>query len=437
MQTCWQTLQIEATQDKRAIKLAYAKLIKVTRPDQDPEEFSKLHDAYKEAQWLANSPWYWQDNHSADFIFDKSTTPHISEPAALNEKLASLAVNVIQLNQPSIDNVLMIPSSIRQDTSNNSTGMIADDASAFFESMLLSNEWIGQVEKASLGAPLSNEAWQTLLSKSHNFDNETRNQATNLLLGRVYFWYQNALDYGYGGFWEALNKECDGWNKKLLSLFAQTLNWWTPQNDSWKKEFDLNFLEVLFDATASKEERQAQWRGSFFKFRRIPEPKHIGPLTQAAPWRRVTAKVIDFLFFYLLIQSTIHFMPKRLSESPNLQPTDVGVKLPLWLIAALIFLFYEITSQRGFIGAKIMGIKLAHPNNGAHPEPVDVMYYFMGWASRLLITVAPPLWFIIKGLAIQNTLTICFGLGCLFFVYYFSLRDHLMSRNEEIWVVLR
>lgn len=45
----WQLLAIEPTSDKKTIKRAYAKLLKKTRPDQDPEAFSALHNAYQVA----------------------------------------------------------------------------------------------------------------------------------------------------------------------------------------------------------------------------------------------------------------------------------------------------------------------------------------------------------------------------------------------------
>ena len=46
---CWDVLGIEPYSDKRTIKITYAKLLKKTRPDEDPEGFKALHDAYKEA----------------------------------------------------------------------------------------------------------------------------------------------------------------------------------------------------------------------------------------------------------------------------------------------------------------------------------------------------------------------------------------------------
>ncbi|MGV6809092.1 MAG: hypothetical protein ACWA5U_04375, partial [bacterium] len=50
---CWQILGLSDNADKRAVKSAYAKRLKKTRPDDDPEGFQRLHAAYKRASQLA------------------------------------------------------------------------------------------------------------------------------------------------------------------------------------------------------------------------------------------------------------------------------------------------------------------------------------------------------------------------------------------------
>lgn len=49
----WAILELEPTSDTRAIKRAYAKKLKVTKPDEKPAEFQQLHQAYKIALYYA------------------------------------------------------------------------------------------------------------------------------------------------------------------------------------------------------------------------------------------------------------------------------------------------------------------------------------------------------------------------------------------------
>ena len=49
MESCWDILGIEKTKDKLEIKKAYAKLARTISPEDDPEGFQRIHDAYKQA----------------------------------------------------------------------------------------------------------------------------------------------------------------------------------------------------------------------------------------------------------------------------------------------------------------------------------------------------------------------------------------------------
>lgn len=46
---CWQVLALSPEADERSIKRQYAKLLKVTRPDEDPVAFQRLREAYEQA----------------------------------------------------------------------------------------------------------------------------------------------------------------------------------------------------------------------------------------------------------------------------------------------------------------------------------------------------------------------------------------------------
>ena len=52
---CWEVLGVEQFADKKSIKIAYAKQLKLHRPDEDPEGFKQLHRAYKSAlNWVSD-----------------------------------------------------------------------------------------------------------------------------------------------------------------------------------------------------------------------------------------------------------------------------------------------------------------------------------------------------------------------------------------------
>ena len=54
MNSIWDTLNIEPTKDKAAIKRAYASLARKYNPEEEPEKFQELHEAYKHALFLAD-----------------------------------------------------------------------------------------------------------------------------------------------------------------------------------------------------------------------------------------------------------------------------------------------------------------------------------------------------------------------------------------------
>ena len=66
---CWHILQIAPTSDERAIKRAYAKLLKTTRPDDDAEGYQRLREAFDEA--LAIAP-YIESETAPEWSFQAS-----------------------------------------------------------------------------------------------------------------------------------------------------------------------------------------------------------------------------------------------------------------------------------------------------------------------------------------------------------------------------
>ncbi|WP_419735890.1 hypothetical protein [Pseudomonas sp. COR18] len=55
--SCWEVLGLPSDADPRSIKRQYASLLKRTRPDDDPEGFQRLREAYEQAlDWRETGP---------------------------------------------------------------------------------------------------------------------------------------------------------------------------------------------------------------------------------------------------------------------------------------------------------------------------------------------------------------------------------------------
>lgn len=94
---CWEVLGIEPFSDKKTIKIAYAKLLKKHRPDEDPEGFQQLHAAYKNAlQWTQvdyspeETPWMTDEGKpivSAESVWNYDPDPLVSETNSAETEL--------------------------------------------------------------------------------------------------------------------------------------------------------------------------------------------------------------------------------------------------------------------------------------------------------------------------------------------------------------
>ena len=67
---CWEILHIAPTGDERAIRRAYAKLLKSTRPDDDAEGYQRLREAFDEA--LARAPYIDEEEDADDWSWDNA-----------------------------------------------------------------------------------------------------------------------------------------------------------------------------------------------------------------------------------------------------------------------------------------------------------------------------------------------------------------------------
>lgn len=99
--TCWEILGIAPIQDKKAIKRAYSKQLKITRPDEDPEGFKRLHTAYTECLDYLNYDWYWEDDEDVqdDEQYSDHNDEHSEQVAYQTNQTITLATPNEVINQ--------------------------------------------------------------------------------------------------------------------------------------------------------------------------------------------------------------------------------------------------------------------------------------------------------------------------------------------------
>lgn len=75
---CWVRLQLDPTGDTKAVKRAYARLLKQTRPDEKPDEFQQLFQAYQQALQAA-AHIAWEEQQNSDAAETPAETPQTTE----------------------------------------------------------------------------------------------------------------------------------------------------------------------------------------------------------------------------------------------------------------------------------------------------------------------------------------------------------------------
>ena len=94
---CWTVLNIEQFSDKKAIQVAYAKQLKLHRPDEDPEGFQAIHRAYKSAlSWIPD------DSHNSEWENLGSGADSFSMEEPSDDDLAQLVIESLQSSNEEI-----------------------------------------------------------------------------------------------------------------------------------------------------------------------------------------------------------------------------------------------------------------------------------------------------------------------------------------------
>ena len=189
MQDCWERLGIDATADTKAIKKAYAKQLKVNKPDTNPEGFQDLRAAYERA--LEESYWYEADgdkdeDEAEDFAkSDSLTESRLVEGAAL----AELGFDSEVLADDSVlwlfdkdDELQPSPDHYGHDNAATESENSADAADHSEQADAEESAWEEQSFTASFFAPSQwTPAWQQI-AEANELDISSRDQRLQALL---------------------------------------------------------------------------------------------------------------------------------------------------------------------------------------------------------------------------------------------------------------
>lgn len=412
MDNCWSILGIEPTSDKRTIKLAYAKQLKITRPDQDAAGFTRLHDAYQEAQWLAENDWFEavDERISSDIQINPDGSGCTISLDAMNAVMADSKPAPFQNNeQKTINDVLTMPVDLSY-LRGNSVAVskpieIADDASAFLDNVLLPNEWLSQISNLLLhrealtieSQATLTEKWLSLIQQGEHFDEAICAHASNLILHPIYEWKQNQWqpewDEVNRQFWYEFNDafESKGWSRKLFYQFSKSLKWWDNVHYvTWRADFDEDFVDKLAFGTTNTEQHDL-WQKQNKKLRQqnywrlIPEKQHSGQIIYASFKRRLAAKMCDVALILLTFRLCAIALQNTLGSTSLFKefPQDTWLFITAFLFTC-IYLGAEASSSRGFIGSRLAGIKLINWSD-EHLNVSQVVRYFALWTIPVAI----------------------------------------------------
>lgn len=159
-ETCWEVLGIEAINDERAIKKAYAQKLKHNKPDKNPEGFRALREAYEQAL----SERFWLDiyvDEDSKLAFYDEEIPASSEPKDSFTSPSQSSFDDLAIDDSSAINELLSECDVSLFTQAESF------PSAINKLDLWQDEWLDSIVDKS--KPLSNEEEVNFETNIHGY----------------------------------------------------------------------------------------------------------------------------------------------------------------------------------------------------------------------------------------------------------------------------
>lgn len=386
----WDILEIEATSDTKVIKRAYAKKLKVTRPDEDPKGFQELHWAYKtalqHAEWMARREAEgdeddydeYEDDSSEQYdpnsdaseselshldlqLQDDSTNSSVTDEKSISESIAELRNQLVNSHESVNTNNTDAYNSVETitaDALHDQTDEVQDQpesAEPVVNPYQIEGErllGIAQVLLASNGDQAKANSWSFILESSFILEDHF-NWRLGLEMLRLI--REHNLEHV-----AQVNKIV---GQEALTYLDSIFNW---------KDNEQQILRVMgdeyktwLDMIRELESNDTNWQNKIRGGKKIILADQTNHATQeqtsqsviAPPFKRFIAWLIDWIFLVFVIT-----LLKK--DSPDLSPFVPSVVFPL-----LYFIFFESSQLQGTIGKRLLGLKVVKSNL----EPLGVI----------------------------------------------------------------
>lgn len=327
--SCWDILGIAPTKDKKEIKLVYAQLLKQNKPDENPQGFSQLHNAYKQSLKYASDktealqvrhslkdntprkqypPSHLSDDqdsfveingHSAEVDsvpvveIDQEDREYIASPyqdepvKETNEDLDGLSIDVADIER-------QINTEIIEDVYVNETVALNDGADTINEEALfekLDIAWQRIIVDTDVAFKKLNsvdiiDSWSFIHSCNEMYDFQFKEKYSFYVFNRLIEFFEES---------DIQPRNRPKTIKHLGSFFS-----WLIQQENFEFEYGYDEVAPIFDVLQeinNPEARSLQW---------VVPKKHIGPMVYGNYYARIAAMVIDVFVIYMVVD-TLNF----------------------------------------------------------------------------------------------------------------------------------
>lgn len=408
--SCWEFLGIAPTQDQRAIKRAYAKLLKVHKPDQDPEGFKQLREAYDCARYLAEQMEYEAEQEDVNEGNPDTNIPNAKEAVSANEHMES------------VQNIEVVASATMPVEQQSDTEIASDEQ---LEASL--HESTEQAEKSHLEAA-ENEAGVQEAEAFHEDEHAMDDICAKLLdeIGSRLSEQKEVLELSE---LKAIH-ELDLQSKRDVSfrVFHYLAELVMSPDPSTPKPTDKHFVSI-----AAQLEAEFHWNvdplieqyfsseqinrvlPKYFELRlaEVDKQKLFQPVEEKAPpvlphqpvgmWRSIARWFVDFFIVFVSLELINIGLAKVFAIDLFAILESTPTAFPALIVIVLSMFFYGVVSNalggKGTIGARVFGLVVSRID-GSKPELYQILLHYATLLPWLVFTITGKYVFISLSLSL-------------------------------------